>query len=135
MISRGTWRVSKLQEYTNNYLTGYVFTDKVGYTINQVNPNRRTTMNKMSTSGLVNEISRQLPYISKEHIKAVLNEAAKEVVSIVKNGDAVTFTGLGIFKPSDKPARVCRNPITGGDVQVPAKRVLKLHVEAGNKDL
>jgi DNA-binding protein HU-beta len=40
-------------------------------------------------------------------------------------GDAVKIPGFGQFKVRDRAARMARNPATGEQVKVPAKRVFK----------
>ncbi|MBP3254089.1 MAG: HU family DNA-binding protein [Bacteroidales bacterium] len=47
-------------------------------------------------------------------------------------GERVTFMGFGTFAIQDKPARTARNPRTGKQIKVAAKRVVKF--KAG-KDL
>ena len=40
-------------------------------------------------------------------------------------GDDVNFIGWGKFEVKDTPARVGRNPKTGVEVEIPAKKVVK----------
>ena len=47
------------------------------------------------------------------------------LTEVLVNGDEVTFTGFGKFSVAQKEARLCRNPKTGEQVQVPAKKVAK----------
>lgn len=46
-----------------------------------------------------------------------------EIISSVKNGNAVQIRGFGTFKPQLRAARTCRNPQTGDLIQVPQKTV------------
>lgn len=41
------------------------------------------------------------------------------------NGEKVTLMGFGTFAIQDKPARTARNPRTGKQIKVAAKRVVK----------
>ena len=40
-------------------------------------------------------------------------------------GDEINFVGWGKFEVKDTPARVGRNPKTGVEVEIPAKKVVK----------
>ncbi len=42
-----------------------------------------------------------------------------------KKGQAVTLVGFGTFKVSKRKARVGRNPQTGREIKIPAKKVPK----------
>jgi len=68
-------------------------------------------------------------------VKKIVAEVARQIMVNVKYSQAVTVKGLGTFKPVDKAARTCRNPSTGAEIQVPAKRVLAFMAVAGNKDI
>ena len=43
---------------------------------------------------------------------------------ILIKGDEINFVGWGKFEVKDTPARVGRNPKTGVEVEIPAKRLL-----------
>lgn len=53
--------------------------------------------------------------------KAFLETLAE---GIAKHG-SVTFVGFGTFKVVERTARVCRNPKTGEEIAVPAKKAIK----------
>jgi DNA-binding protein HU-beta len=44
------------------------------------------------------------------------------VTGILKNGDRVRMSGLGIIEVKDRPARMGRNPATGAAVQIAASK-------------
>ena len=44
---------------------------------------------------------------------------------ILIKGDEINFVGWGKFEVKDTPARVGRNPKTGVEVEIPAKKVVK----------
>src|SRR5580704_3520940 len=46
-------------------------------------------------------------------------------LAAVFSGEAVKIPGFGQFKVRDRAARMARNPATGEQVKVPAKRVFK----------
>ncbi len=53
------------------------------------------------------------------------NALSAEITAMLKAGDDVNIPGLGRFKVIDKAARTARNPATGAEVQVPARKVVK----------
>jgi DNA-binding protein HU-beta len=48
-----------------------------------------------------------------------------DIQAAVVSGEAVKVPGFGQFKVRDRAARMARNPATGEQVKVPAKRVFK----------
>jgi len=46
------------------------------------------------------------------------------IVEALKDGDKVTFVGFGTFSVNDKAARIGRNPQTGAEISISARRVL-----------
>jgi DNA-binding protein HU-beta len=48
--------------------------------------------------------------------------------------DAFTVPGIGKLVVVDRPARVGRNPATGAEIQIPAKKALKFRVAKAAKD-
>jgi DNA-binding protein HU-beta len=63
-----------------------------------------------------------------EVIEATVELAYKEA----KNG--FTFPGLGKLVIQDRKARMGRNPQTGEEIKIPAKRVLKFRIAKACKD-
>ena len=49
----------------------------------------------------------------------------EDIQAAVISGEAVKIPGFGQFKVRDRAARMARNPATGEQVKVPAKRVFK----------
>ena len=43
----------------------------------------------------------------------------------LENGDEVSFLGFGKFEVAERAARTCRNPQTGKEMKVAAKKVVK----------
>ena len=56
------------------------------------------------------------------------------IVSTLKRGDEVSVAGFGKFISKAKPARMARNPKTGEQVKVAAKKVPKFRPAKGLKD-
>jgi DNA-binding protein HU-beta len=47
------------------------------------------------------------------------------IVEALKAGDKISFVGFGTFSVSDKAARIGRNPQTGAEIKIPAKKAVK----------
>ena len=64
--------------------------------------------------------------VSKAKMKAIadtlLSELCKEVL---KSKESITFRGIGTFKFSERKARTGRNPQTGAEMQIQAKKSVK----------
>lgn len=53
-------------------------------------------------------------------------DAFLEVSSdLLKKGERIQFLGFGSFAVAERPARVARNPRTGKEIKVAAKKVVK----------
>jgi len=56
---------------------------------------------------------------------ALVDGLFEDIQDAVVSGDPVKIPGFGQFKVRDRAARMARNPATGEQVKVPAKRVFK----------
>ena len=71
--------------------------------------------------------------------KDIVESFFEEISACLVRGEAVKLSGFGNFEPRDKPSRPGRNPRTGEDVPIAARRVvtfhasqkLRAHVDAG----
>lgn len=71
---------------------------------------------------------------SQKDIKTVIDAVEATIVETVKAEDKIkVFHGV-TFEGVEKPARVCRVPMTGETVKVPAKTVCKVKVTTGFKN-
>lgn len=62
--------------------------------------------------------------VSTETAKEVIDEAINQITIALANGDEVTLRGLGSFRISDKAERMGRNPKTGEDAIITARKVV-----------
>ena len=53
---------------------------------------------------------------------------------VLVKGEEVNFTGWGKFEVKETAARVGRNPKTGEELQIPAKKVIKFKAGKGLAD-
>ena len=73
-----------------------------------------------------------------QHSKAQTAEMFDAFVAVVQNalssGDNVQMIGFGTFAVEERAARVGRNPATGKELKIPAKKVVKFKVGAKLKE-
>jgi DNA-binding protein HU-beta len=73
--------------------------------------------------------------VTKAQAESVLNELVATVKDTVAAGNEITITDLGKFSATERAARTGRNPKTGEDIEIPAKRAPKFSPAKSFKDL
>jgi DNA-binding protein HU-beta len=63
--------------------------------------------------------------LSRRDAMMLVDSLFEDIQNAVVSGDPVKIPGFGQFKVRDRAARMARNPATGEQVKVPAKRVFK----------
>lgn len=56
-------------------------------------------------------------------VKKVVQRTLDQIVSSLERGEAVELRNFGVFKVKNRRGRMGRNPRTGEEVPVPAKKV------------
>lgn len=69
--------------------------------------------------------------ITKAAAAKALDSAIDGVAKALKKGDSVTLVGFGTFSVSKRKARKGRNPQTGKEINIPAKKVPKFKPGTG----
>jgi len=77
-------------------------------------------MNKLD---LINEMAKELKSIPVA--KAALESLLNHIGNSMKNNQVVKLPGFGTFKVSERRARKGRNPITGEEISIQAKKVVR----------
>jgi len=72
--------------------------------------------------------------LSRKDAVLLIDGVFDDVQAAVIAGEAVKIPGFGQFKVRDRAARMARNPATGAQVKVPAKRVFKFLVAKALKE-
>ena len=72
--------------------------------------------------------------ISKAQAKAVFGAVEEVVMKSLKSAGKIPLGGLGAVKLQQRKARMGRNPATGAEIKIPAKRVVKFRVAKAAKD-
>lgn len=73
--------------------------------------------------------------LTKTQAEAALNSFVGQVMAAVKAGDKVSLVGFGTFNSSTRAARTGRNPQTGKEIKISAKRNGKFSPGKALKDL
>jgi DNA-binding protein HU-beta len=63
--------------------------------------------------------------LSKADCKKALSAFIEATTNALKNGDRVALVGFGTFSVTTRSARKGRNPQTGEEINIPAKKVVK----------
>jgi DNA-binding protein HU-beta len=63
--------------------------------------------------------------LTKAASEKALNATIKAITGALKKGDRVGLVGFGSFSLVQRSARTGRNPQTGKEIKIPAKKVVK----------
>jgi DNA-binding protein HU-beta len=83
----------------------------------------------MTKAELVAAVARD-SNISKAAAEKAVNAVCAGVTKALKRGDKLTLTGFGTFSVAKRKAKTGRNPQTGKEIRIAAKKVPKF--KAGN---
>jgi integration host factor subunit beta len=76
----------------------------------------------MTKSDLIERIAQLVPQISKKDTELVVNTIFTSMTEALRRGDRIEIRGFGSFQVKVREAREGRNPKTGEEVKIPAKR-------------
>ena len=88
---------------------------------------------KMTQSQIVAALAEQSD-VSKKVAKGFLENLADMAVEQTKKSGVFIVPGIGRLVRSDRKARIGRNPATGEQIKIPAKKVVKFRVAKAAKD-
>ncbi|MDX9907934.1 MAG: HU family DNA-binding protein [Bacteroidales bacterium] len=72
--------------------------------------------------------------LTKVDAKKALDAFISATTDALSSGDRVALIGFGTFSVSERGARTGRNPQTGEEIQIPAKKVVKFKAGADLAD-
>jgi DNA-binding protein HU-beta len=81
----------------------------------------------MTKSQLVQKLA-DAADVSKKQADAVLQTLVDVTVGSVRKGDPVKIPGLGTFRKVQTKARMGRNPQTGEQIKIPARKKVRFSV-------
>ena len=84
----------------------------------------------MNKTELVKKIAEKAE-ISQAQAKSVLEDTLESVKEALQGGDSVQLIGFGTFSVSERAARTGKNPRTGEQIQIAAKKIAKFKAGAG----
>ena len=95
----------------------------------------------MTKADLVEEVTR-ITELPRKEAEAVVETIFESIIGALQKGDKLEIRGFGSFRTRPRKGRIGRNPKTGEQVQVPAKRIpffkpskeLKDYVNGGNAE-
>ena len=87
----------------------------------------------MNKQALVEWVHRKLGG-TKVQAEEIVDGLFDAIIGTLKKGGEVSIAGFGIFSVKQRAARMARNPKTGAQVKVAAKRVPKFRPAKGLKD-
>ena len=76
----------------------------------------------MNKEELVAEIAKATN-VSQRSVSTILSALVETVEKTVSKGEKVTLVGFGTFERRERAARTGRNPQTGAELKIPAKKV------------
>jgi integration host factor subunit beta len=96
----------------------------------------------MTKSDLIERVALRVPHISKKDTETVVNTIFESMTDCLRSGDRIEIRGFGSFQVKVREAREGRNPKTGEEVKIPAKRTpffkvgkeLKERIEAKRRE-
>jgi nucleoid DNA-binding protein len=75
----------------------------------------------MNKPELIDEISSKTGLTKIKSAEAI-DAFVETITESLKNGESVLLVGFGMFKPNQKQARTGRNPKTGAEIKIEAKK-------------
>jgi integration host factor subunit alpha len=88
----------------------------------------------LTKAELVNSLSEKVG-LNKTEASDLVDAFFKEMLTTLAQCESVKLSGFGNFQLRDKPARPGRNPKTGEDTPITARRVVTFHPSPKLKDM
>ncbi len=73
--------------------------------------------------------------LNKREAKDLVESFVEEIRAALERGESVKLSGFGNFQVRDKPQRPGRNPKTGEEIPISARRVVTFHASQKLKSL
>ncbi len=77
----------------------------------------------MTKSDLIERVAARAPHLSKKDTELVVNTIFDSMTEALRRSDRIEIRGFGSFQVKVREAREGRNPKTGEEVRIPAKRM------------
>jgi nucleoid DNA-binding protein len=87
----------------------------------------------MNKTELVDKVAKKVS-LTKKNTQAAIDSAVEVIMDAVKKGENVILVGFGSFKVIKRAARTGRNPQTGKEIKIPARKSPKFTPGKSFKD-
>ena len=94
----------------------------------------RDTLPTLTKAGLAEILFEQMG-INKREAKDLIETFFDEICTTLEAGEEVKLSGFGNFQLRDKPQRPGRNPKTGEEIPIKARRVVTFHASQKLKNM
>ena len=88
---------------------------------------------RMTQTALIKELAAACD-VSNKQAKALLDKYTEIAIQQTKKVGLFVLPGIGRLKRVERKARIGRNPATGAQIKIPAKKVVKFTVAKNLKD-
>jgi DNA-binding protein HU-beta len=78
----------------------------------------------MNRQGLIKRLVKDHG-VSKALASRMVATTFATIAKSLKKGEAVTLVGFGTFKTAVRKARTGRNPLTGGKIRIPRRKIVR----------
>ena len=86
----------------------------------------------MNKRDIVNEVAKVVS--TKKQAQAAVDSVFSTITNALQKNDAITLIGFGTFKVAQRNARTGRNPQTGAEIKISARKVPKFVAGKALKD-
>ena len=90
-------------------------------------------MARMTQTAIVSTLADKTG-LKKSEVKTVFDALVELATGEVRRNGEFTIPGFGKLKKTNRKAREGRNPATGAEIKIPAKKVVKFRVAKAVKD-
>ena len=80
----------------------------------------------MNRQGLIKRLVKDTG-VSKALASRMVTATLASITRSLKKGGAVTLVGFGTFKTAVRKARKGRNPLTGGTIRIPRRKIVRFN--------
>src|SRR5574344_1112498 len=87
----------------------------------------------LTKADIAEKLYEQVGFNNRE-AKEMVEAFFKEITDSLERGEEVKLAGFGVFNMRDKPERPGRNPKTGEEIPITARRVVTFHASDCLKD-
>lgn len=87
----------------------------------------------MNKAALIDKLASKTG-MTKKAASEALDTILETIVDALKKGEKVTITGFGTFEVRSRKARTGRNPQTGEEITIPARKVAAFRAGKALKD-